>query len=678
MVLAGVGTSATAQNAAGPGTQPPAHQSADGVHGRRVSEVVEERRAARRLSSLDPSLFVLANDSTAYIDSTNRVFFVEPAPSVPSPTSNDPTTLESVGFPTGSPFTLHSRPGASRTVYLDFDGETVSNTAWNVTTGIAAKTVAPYDLDGLPATFSFNEQNNIKAIWQIVADDFAPFDIDVTTERPSTWDDLVRSSLTDQRFGAFAVITPDRWLCTFCGGIAYHDIFVQNLTPSMLYGYAWTFYTSPSDWETIGNVISHEVGHNMGLRHDGVRGGSDYYSGNGTWGPIMGNPPRPRFVQWSRGEYVNANNQEDDVAIMSGLFGPAADESTSFTNAVQVPPGSFVTTADGNISSATDVDYYAFDVLGGFLYSWISTPENGRTLYPEVTLFNSAMQPVAQTVASLTADHNEFYNSTLPPGRYFIAVRGVGSTSAGFSSYGSLGRYNLKIRRPSKPTPPVPSVAAVADQRLEVSMVPSMADGYALSQHRVQLCDERGSCSNQQTVNSSPITLVAPQKTGSYRARVVGVNPYGVESDPGYSEFVSVLSRPTPPTVHKVRFAPSTRQLTVEWFGAQGHSPVELVRLQIVVVNMTNGAFAQRMLVPLSSGIETFDIPSDWDGAQVSISMQAYSSYPDPWASNAANVVTINLDRPAAPGAGATTVPRGTVPPAPGAGSGERTAAPPA
>ena len=39
-------------------------------------------------------------------------------------------------------------------------------------------------------------------------------------------------------------------------------------------------------------AISHEAGHNLGLSHDGVKGGVSYYKGQGSgatgWAPIMG------------------------------------------------------------------------------------------------------------------------------------------------------------------------------------------------------------------------------------------------------------------------------------------------------------------------------------------------------------------------------------------------------
>jgi hypothetical protein len=80
-------------------------------------------------------------------------------------------------------FRLHSRPNSLRKIFLDFDGHVTRNTQWN--SGRAAELITPpYDKDGLPDSFNSVEVTDILAIWRAVSEDFAPWDVDVTTEDP--------------------------------------------------------------------------------------------------------------------------------------------------------------------------------------------------------------------------------------------------------------------------------------------------------------------------------------------------------------------------------------------------------------------------------------------------------------------------------------------------------------
>ena len=67
---------------------------------------------------------------------------------------------------------------STRTIYLDFDGATYSGTRWKN----GAEIVSPaYSIDADPTTFSEIERAQIYLAWQTVAEDYAPFDVNVTT-----------------------------------------------------------------------------------------------------------------------------------------------------------------------------------------------------------------------------------------------------------------------------------------------------------------------------------------------------------------------------------------------------------------------------------------------------------------------------------------------------------------
>lgn len=81
-------------------------------------------------------------------------------------------------------FRLHSNPGSNFTIYLDFDGGITEGTGWNNSTGIPTLIDIAYNWDGDSSTFNSSELSQIREIWKLVAEDFAPFDVNVTTEDP--------------------------------------------------------------------------------------------------------------------------------------------------------------------------------------------------------------------------------------------------------------------------------------------------------------------------------------------------------------------------------------------------------------------------------------------------------------------------------------------------------------
>ena len=74
-------------------------------------------------------------------------------------------------------FLLHSRPASNNILYLDFDGYTTTSASVRG----AGIVTPPYSMDSDPA-FSDTEKSHIVTMWRRVAEDYSPFDVDVTTE----------------------------------------------------------------------------------------------------------------------------------------------------------------------------------------------------------------------------------------------------------------------------------------------------------------------------------------------------------------------------------------------------------------------------------------------------------------------------------------------------------------
>jgi hypothetical protein len=116
------------------------------------------------------------------------------------------TTPEVAPFPLDQTFLLHSKSGSSHTIYIDFDGALVSGTVWNEESNLVAKVHDGWTLDGDLTTFDEIERTAIQSIWQRVSEDYAPFDVDVTTADPGDAA-LDRSGPGDAVFGTRALVS---------------------------------------------------------------------------------------------------------------------------------------------------------------------------------------------------------------------------------------------------------------------------------------------------------------------------------------------------------------------------------------------------------------------------------------------------------------------------------------
>ncbi len=371
-------------------------------------------------------------------------------------------------FPESQTFSLHSRPGSQRTIFLDFDGAASFGSYWSTSTG----TVDGFSLDDDPG-FNAAEHAIIQEVWQRVSEDYAPFDVDVTTEDPGQAA-ITRSGTSDQVYGARAQITGDVQahadLCgsQFCTGIAYIGVFDEPQEHAALQP-AWAFTAYFDDAASIAETVSHEVGHNLGLDHHG-RGSDDYYAGHANWAPIMGSGLKP-VIQWSNGSYSGATNGgQDDLAMITdtnpntfeGGLTLVADEagSTVATAATSVP------SAGALITSRTDKDVFALGTCTGPVAVTASAAPVSPNLDIRLDLLDSA-----GTVLDTDDPASDFGDGSTAGGMgaavsidegagraLFARVDGVGtgSVDTGYDDYASLGRYTLDVTCSGGTTADVP------------------------------------------------------------------------------------------------------------------------------------------------------------------------------------------------------------------------------
>ncbi len=406
---------------------------------------------------------------TMQADPEGGIYYVDTfalAPSAPTGTISEPATIQAAvpisPFPSGLIF--HSKPGAENVIYLNFIGSTVTGTAWNNAANPTFQAVA-FSTDTDFTTFSGAEQTAIKRIWERVAEDYAPFNVDVTTETPSSFGPRTAMALITRSTDATGTPNPS----STAGGIAYIDVFGE--TNYANYRPAWIYYDNLASTESyIAEAASHEIGHNLGLSHDGLTSGSAYYGGHGTgqtsWGPIMGTGYDRNVSQWSKGEYYLANNTQDDLAVIATKLAVFQDDHgntiaaadslsiTSGTNIVSTTPETDPNNSNrankGILESNSDVDVFSFTTGPGqinLLVNPLVMPSGtrGGNLDIIAELHDGNDNVIATSNPdTLTGAQIQM---TVATGTYYLFVRNTGvgdpsgSTPTGYTSYGSIGQY---------------------------------------------------------------------------------------------------------------------------------------------------------------------------------------------------------------------------------------------
>lgn len=426
-----------------------------------------------------------ATDRSLWLDPCGVAFYVDTAHGAPA--ADDTAAADEAargGLPelsAGEVLELHSRPGADLTIYLDVTGGSYTATAW----GAGTLTFQPYNVEGAADTdFTQLERDRIHRMWSAVAEDFAQYDVDVTTAYPGAAA-ITRSGSADRQYGTVAAIA--EWggpahqaTCGGgCGGVAYVNV-VSNPSNHGYYQPAWIFAHSGWGGNSIADVVSHEVGHNLGLGHDGVTGGSAYHSGNAIWTPIMGNGGNKRLAQWSKGEYASANNQQDDLAVINNHLPFLADDH----GGRDTTPSALAngTRVAGVIGNPADADAFTFTAAGATTLTVTPTAMDPNldvslSIHRADGSLVTTVNPTTRTRQYPDAGLAATWTAQLGGSETYVAVvDGAGQADPatdGYSDYGSLGGYEVSLSTQGVTPTPTPTVTPTPTPTPTPTVTPS-------------------------------------------------------------------------------------------------------------------------------------------------------------------------------------------------------------
>ena len=376
-----------------------------------------------------------------------------------------------------NPDPFDSNPGAAKTIYLDFDGHTETNSVWT-NNGNLTVTTPQFSADADLSTFSDLDRITIEEVFRRVSEDFAPFgNVNVTTVEPaganpgevifvsiggsgrrtnaSSWSSR---SYNDAKLNGFTNAASSNTVFVFARDYTSH---LQTQPPGTTSG-----ERAGQLGRDIANGVSEAVGIAMGLSERATTG-TDEVS------PLVGTGT---FARGWRDVWSNQLGQDDLAILTNGTNGftfVADDHGDAFATATSIATTPNTETVRGLIGQNGDVDVFHFNTAAtsatfsvrglelpsqlsestGQAFSSNGSSNSGSNLDPTLTLFDANGTIVsfdnpaftstsdAASNASLTASITQ----SLPAGDYYLQISTGGE-------YGNLGQYELTITGVDQPT----------------------------------------------------------------------------------------------------------------------------------------------------------------------------------------------------------------------------------
>ena len=322
---------------------------------------------------------------------------------------------------------LQSYPGSPAVLLLDFFG------GYTPTWGGVTYTRPPVS------------NATIKDIWKRIAEDFMPFNINVTTDLK-----VFQAAAQGSRQRCSFTTTP-----ITAAGVAYFGSWNWGGdTP------CWSVYYVGKPAAEVG---AHEPGHTLGLAHQtqDVPNGTnapthnEYYGGQGSgevgWAPIMGVGYYQPLSTWAKGEYQYAGQTQDELLTITTAnnnvtYRTDDTGSTLATSRYLEIFSNNTASAEGVIERTDDADAFQFTTTGGAVTLTVKPVAVGdwNNLATLATLADATDTVIASN--NVQNQVSSTITTNLPAGTYTFRVAGAGKNNPltdGFSSYASLGYYSV-------------------------------------------------------------------------------------------------------------------------------------------------------------------------------------------------------------------------------------------
>ena len=329
---------------------------------------------------------------------------------------------------------LNSFTSATATIYLDFDGQTVSSSLWNG--GSPLFCTAPALTDA-----------QITEIFNRVSEDYRPFNVNITTDSVK----FLAAPLT-QRIRI--IVTPTSSWKPGVGGVSFIGSFTWgDDTP----GFVFTDRLGPNNTKYIAECCSHESGHTVGLSHQSRYDENcnlieTYNTGSGSgqtsWAPVMGNSYYKNMTGWNDGPTpYGCSAVQDNLSIIvtSNGFTYRTDDYTDVMNTTTYSPSATSFSIDAVISTSTDKDAFRYSLNDYTSIHIDATPyavgsdNSGANLDIKILLYD-ATQTLIRTYDP-SSSMGVTIDTSLKAGVYYFVLDGTGNSYAG--NYGSLGSYTI-------------------------------------------------------------------------------------------------------------------------------------------------------------------------------------------------------------------------------------------